>query len=103
MKNPNIKTKVLHSETNNAWNVIGTSLAKKFKIARVPYVVNKNLSKEEYNKKIKEAENIAEFISECFNNSEKIIELLKPAPVIEIKDCPGNCESCTCYKEPVNK
>ena len=33
-----VKTKVVHSQTKSAWNVIGTDLGGKYKIARVPYV-----------------------------------------------------------------
>jgi len=39
MKHPNITTKVSHSESKDAWNVIGTSLGRKYKIARIPYLV----------------------------------------------------------------
>ena len=37
MKNPNIETQVVHSQSKSAWNVIGTRLGGKYKIARVPY------------------------------------------------------------------
>jgi len=71
MENPNIKTKVVHSESKDAWNVVGVSLAKKYKIARVPYLVIKDL--EDTNKSRKEEARLhAEFISYCFNNSEVI-------------------------------
>lgn len=39
MKNPNIKTEVKHSVNNSAWNVVGTKLGGKYKIARVPYIM----------------------------------------------------------------
>ena len=67
MKAPNINTKVKHSESNNAWNVIGTTMGRKYKIARVPYVViigSKPLTKR--NKT--EAKEHADYISFCFNN-----------------------------------
>ena len=70
MKNPKIKTKVIHSETKTAWNVVGISLGAKYKIARVPYLV---AHIEEMNVKWKqEAFEHAEFISGCFNNSDSI-------------------------------
>lgn len=70
MKDPNIKTKVVHSQTKTAWNVIGTKLGGKYKIARVPYLVtgNEGISSRER----KEALELAEFIAYCFNNSASI-------------------------------
>lgn len=72
MKNPNVKTKVKHSESKNAWNVIATSLGRKYKITRIPYLRipgNKVLS----DIRKTEAFEHAEFISFCFNNSDDII------------------------------
>lgn len=65
MKNPEIKTKVVHSKSNNAWNVVGVSLGKKHKIAVLPYLKNMEEDKEE-------AFQHAEFISHCFNHSDVI-------------------------------
>jgi hypothetical protein len=70
MQNPNITTKVVHSQTKTAWNVIG-ELGCKHKVARVPYLVfddDDELTKTER----AEAKMHAEFISYCFNNSDKI-------------------------------
>ena len=36
---PKQKTEVKHSQSKNAWNVVGTGLGEKYKIARVPYEV----------------------------------------------------------------
>lgn len=79
MKNPNLKTKVIHSESKNAWNVAGTKLGGKYKIARCPYVVDNTLG--EYSTQINAREKVealecAEFISWCFNHSTEIIENL---------------------------
>jgi len=67
MENPNIKTKVVHSVSKAAWNVIGTSIGKKYKIARVPYIIIKD---NEVFTEIEKSEALrhAKFISECFNN-----------------------------------
>jgi hypothetical protein len=73
MKNPKIKTKVVHLKTKSAYNVIGTSLGNKYKIARIPYLVNGDLSEEWNNKEMDEAKDHAEFISYCFNNSDSIL------------------------------
>jgi len=70
MKNPKIKTKVVHSLSNSAWNVIGTTLGAKYKIARVPYLAHED--KEIRKRECAEALQHAEFISHCFNNSEFI-------------------------------
>ncbi len=72
MKDPEIKTAVVHSESKDAWNVIGRTLGKKYKIARVPYLATENKKLTAIAKA--EAKNHAEFISFCFNNSDKIIE-----------------------------
>lgn len=72
MENLNIKTLIKHSESKNAWNIIGTKLGGKYKIARVPYIKianSKLLTEIEKTKALKHAE----FISFCFNNSDKIL------------------------------
>lgn len=70
MKNPNIKTRVVHSQTKSAWNIVGESLGSKYKIARVPYLVFED---ENLNKKNRvEAFEHASFISHCFNQSDTI-------------------------------
>lgn len=75
MENINIKTKVVHSESKTAWNVIGESLGGKYKIARIPYLVIKDL---EITNTLRKAEalNHALFISKCFNKSDSILPLL---------------------------
>ena len=61
----NIETKVVHSESKPAWNVVGTKLGGKWKIARVPYVPS--LDEEIYPPDKAEAHKHAKFISFCFN------------------------------------
>jgi hypothetical protein len=72
MEDPNIKTQIKHSQSKNAWNVIGTELGKKYKIARLPYLV---IEGDEIRTEIEKSEALrqAKFISFCFNNSTKII------------------------------
>lgn len=74
MENPKIKTKVVHSQSKSAWNVVGTKIPGKFKIARFPYLVTGNeiIDTKEKN----EALLHAEYISKCFNNSDKIISII---------------------------
>jgi hypothetical protein len=79
MKNPNLSTKVVHSESNDAWNVVGTKWGGKYKIARCPYIVDRTMGEysEIINTKEKaEALTCAEFISWCFNHSDTIIHEL---------------------------
>ena len=38
MEIPKITTRVVYSKKNFAWNVVGTQLGAKYKIARVPYL-----------------------------------------------------------------
>lgn len=73
MENPNIKTKVKHSESKNAWNVVITGIGKKYKIARLPYLVIEGdcvMTDIEKSTALRQAN----FISFCFNNSDKILE-----------------------------
>lgn len=69
----NIKTKVVHSKSKDAWNVINTTLGLKYKIAIVPYTTCGN---EEIDKKEKKQALIhAEYISDCINNFENFTEI----------------------------
>ncbi len=73
MKDPNINTKVTHSLTKAAWNVVGTQLGGKFKICRVPYL-NSDIASDSLNEKNRlQAYEHAEFISYCFNHSYEIL------------------------------
>ena len=67
MKDPNIKTKVVHSQTKSAWNIIRSEMSGKYKIARIPYLVLDNQELSDRNRI--EAFEHAEFISYCFNHS----------------------------------
>jgi len=75
MENPNIKTKAIHSQSKTAWNIVGISLGGKYKIARVPYFVCEDEIINEINRK--EAFEHATFISNCFNKSDSLMELIK--------------------------
>ena len=72
MEKINIKTKVVNSQSKTAWNIIGEQVGGKYKIARIPYLVVEDCealtTKNKY-----EALLHAQFISKCFNNSDKII------------------------------
>lgn len=77
MKNPNIKTIVVHSQSKSAWNVVGLKVGDKYKIAIIPYHTFED--SEILNTKNKnEALIHAQFISKCFNNSDKIIDYILP-------------------------
>ena len=68
---PNVRAKVVHSRTKSAWNVIGTQLGGKYKIARIPYVAANDESITAKNRA--EALHHAEYISFCFNDSIRIL------------------------------
>ena len=72
----NIKTKVVHSESKSAWNVISESIGNKYKIARVPYVCvdSEHITDRQ---RIQALEH-AKFISYCFNHSDEIAKLINP-------------------------
>ncbi|MBS3993140.1 MAG: hypothetical protein KGZ87_05445 [Bacteroidetes bacterium] len=72
MENPNIKVQIKHSESKTAWNIIGTKLGGKYKIARVPYI---EIANSKSCTEIQKAEALkhAEFISFCFNHSDIIL------------------------------
>ena len=74
MNNPLIKTKVVHSQTKSAWKIVGVTPGGKYKIARVPYIVNDNQKLSDKNRI--EAFNHAEFISFCFNHSNMICDAI---------------------------
>jgi hypothetical protein len=74
MVNPKIKTRVVHSESKDAWNIIGENIGNKHKIARVPYLIIKNEVHDTLAKN--EALNHALFISRCFNKSDDLMSLL---------------------------
>lgn len=66
-----IHTEVKHSQSKSAWNVVGTELGCKYKIARVPYdIVESSEIMTTRNKN--QAMEHALFISWCFNNQERI-------------------------------
>lgn len=73
MRFPTNKTQVVHSKSKQAFNVIGTELGRKYKIARCPYIKTGDEIIDTREKA--EALEIAEFISFCFNNSNKIATL----------------------------
>ena len=75
MTDPKIKTKVVHSQSKAAWNVVGDTLGAKYKIARVPYEVTDE-EKVTEREKI-EAKNHADFISACFNNSGLVMPFIR--------------------------
>lgn len=75
MQDPKIKTKVVHSQSKDAWNVVGVKIPGKYKIARIPYVVTGNEITD--TKEKSEALQHAEFISRCFNRSNEIISLIQ--------------------------
>ena len=60
-----MRTKVVHSESKSAWNIVGEELGKKYKIARVPYHEFDDEILSTRNKN--EALEHALFISKCFN------------------------------------
>ena len=72
MKNPKLKTRIVHSQTKSAWNIVGEKLGDKYKIARVPYLTIENNDISDNNRV--EAFEHASFISYCFNNSDIICE-----------------------------
>ena len=73
MKHPNLRTKVKHSKSKNAWNVIGDVPGGKYKIARVPYNQLESEDSEAYNTREKaEALEHASFICFCFNNPDRV-------------------------------
>ena len=55
------KTKVIHSKSKDAWNILGTQVGKKYKLVIVPYVKdegNKSVSLVNKNEALRHAEYI---------------------------------------------
>lgn len=74
MKRPKLKVRVQHSQSKPAWNIVGTELGGRYKIARIPYV--KLNEGKELEAEMTEALERAEFIAWCLNNAQNLI--LKP-------------------------
>lgn len=79
---PDIKTRVIHSESKPAWNVVAVNLGDKYKIARIPYNDLAGTEKLDIRNK-QEAYEHAVFISSCFNaiyemNLEKKSTIIRP-------------------------
>ena len=72
MKHPNLKTKVKHSESKSAWNIVGDTAGCKYKIARVPYLVVEDNDVLTTQHKAEALEH-AMFISFCFNYPDRIV------------------------------
>lgn len=72
MEDPNLEVKIKHSDSKNAWNIVGTKLGTKYKIARVPYLI---IEGDEIMTEIQKSEALrhAKFICFCFNNSSQIL------------------------------
>jgi len=68
---PKQNTEVKHSQSKNAWNVVGTDLGGKYKIARVPYEVVEGSDILTTQNKAEALEH-AMFISWCFCNPDKV-------------------------------
>lgn len=68
---PKQNTEVKHSQSKNAWNVVGTDLGGKYKIARVPYEVVESSEILTTRNKAEALEH-AMFISWCFCNPDKV-------------------------------
>ena len=67
-----VKTKVVHSKSKNAWNVIGDTAGCKFTVARVPYSIHENTLTGSKGSSKQAALEDAKFISYCFNNQDSI-------------------------------
>lgn len=65
-----IRTRVVHSQSKDAWNVVGDTPGCKYKIARVPYVVVEGEDVITTRNKA-EAMIHAQFISYCFGIADK--------------------------------
>lgn len=48
------KWKLQHSKSKPAWNIVGTTLGGRYKIARFPYIICSTLSEEWNNKEVDE-------------------------------------------------
>jgi len=79
----NIETKVVHSQSKSAFNVIGTRPGQKYKIARVPYIpITEN---DPFDRNKIEALDHATFISYCFNNAELILNGFREPDYVKVE------------------
>ena len=68
---PKQNTTVKHSKSKNAWNVVGTDPGRKYKIARIPYLVVEDCDISTTINKSEALEH-AMYISWCFCNPDKV-------------------------------
>lgn len=74
MTNFNLETKVVHSESKDAWNVVSKRLGAIYKIARIPYTL---IGDKKFDvKEMSETLDYAKFISKCFEYSEEIFKII---------------------------
>jgi len=71
MPEAKFETIVVHSRSKEAWNIISTRLGAKYKVAIIPYVVGDDTNVNTRNRL--EALGHAEFISECLNHYEEVM------------------------------
>lgn len=62
---------VKHSETKAAWNIVGTEIGGKYKIAMIPYVTDSRFP-EESTVNRKEAFDTAMYLTACLNKKEAL-------------------------------
>lgn len=87
--------RVRHSESKKAWNVVGTALGRKYKIARCPYVFDEALSDSVNSKENEETKSNAQLIAVS-------PDLLKFAQFIA-KHEKGCAPSCGYFQEMIEK
>jgi hypothetical protein len=67
-----IKCKVTHSRSKAAWNIVGTEIGLKYKIAIIPYPALGKFNSDINEVNRRHAFYHAEFICRCLNNAENI-------------------------------
>lgn len=91
MELPKISTKVIHSESKSAWNVVAISHGDKYKIARVPYTETTIVNGQQIiNQNKQQAYEHAKFISDCFNGVYKggkgSLKKIKPPLITDLME-----------------
>lgn len=79
-----MKTKVIHSQTKAAWNIVGTMPNDTYKLVRVPYYINGRvaiddpINQEERKRAFKLAESISKFLNTAENAPADLSECIIP-------------------------
>ena len=100
-----MKTKVVHSQTKAAWNIVGTTPGLTYKLARIPYHVRVDtenddpINQEERKRAFKLAESISRFLNTASKAPADLSECVIPIDQLKRMFKEGGIINATSEKE----